>query len=96
MNLDEVFGLRADAPLTAANPFLLLACILTAVVIGWLCVRRWRGTNDFAKSAKLFLPFAIGGAVFFRLLGLPLLFTAGAQLCSFGAMALISNYYFCH
>lgn len=94
MNLDETFGLTADMPLVAMNPLLLLACIAASVLAGWFCVWKYRETYVIDKCIRLFIPFALAGAVLFTLAGVPALFAGGAQLCGFVAMLLISNHYF--
>ena len=96
MNLDTLFGLKAADVLVQTNPLLLGACILAAAAAGWWCAWRWRDTSDFGASTRYYLPAALAGTVLFTLLGVPLLFAAGAQLCGFAAMALISNHYFYH
>ena len=94
MNLDEMFGLEADAPLVATSPLLLLLCVLAAVLAGWVCVVKYRNTYEIEKSIRLYIPFALVGAAVFTLAGIPLLFSVGAQLCGFVALLLISNRYF--
>lgn len=96
MNLDTLFGLRETDVLVQTDPLLLGGCILAALTAGWWCAWRWRNTSDFGKSTRYYLPAALAGAVLFTLLGVPLLFAVGAQLCGFAAMALISNHYFYH
>lgn len=94
MNLDEMFGLEEGALLVSISPLLLLACVATAVLIGWLCVLLYRNTYDIEKSIRLYLPFALAGILVFTFLGLPVLFSIGAQLFGLAMLALISNYYF--
>lgn len=94
MNLDEMFGLDAASPMVSTNPFLLLACVAAAVLAAWLCVLKYRNTYDIEKSIRLYVPFALAGAVIFVLAGLPLLFSVGAQLCGFAALVWISSCYF--
>lgn len=94
MNLDEIFGLDAASPLVSTNPLLLLACVTAAVLAGWLCVLKYRKTYNIEKSIRLYAPFAVAGAAVFTLAGIPLLFSAGAQLCGLVALVWISGYYF--
>lgn len=94
MNLDEVFGLSQEMPLVAMNPILLLSCIGVSILAGWFCVHCYRKTYEIEKSIKLFIPFALSGAVVFTLLGIPAMFAGGAQLGGFAVMLLISNHYF--
>lgn len=96
MSLDEMFDLHPDDPLVMASPLLLGGCVLAAILLGWLCVRRYADTNDIQKSIRLYLPLAAACALMFWLAGLPLLYAAGAQLCGFVVMIWISNYYFYH
>ena len=94
MNLDETFGLTEQMPLVAANPVLLLICILTAVLAGWFCVWKYHKTFEIEKSIRLYIPFALAGAVGYTLAGIPWLFAGGAQLGGFVSLLLNSNYYF--
>ena len=96
MNLDDIFNLHPDDPLVMASPLRLGGCILTAILMGWFCVHRYSDTNDIQKSIRLYLPLALAGGLLFWLLGLPLLYAVGAQLCGFIVMIWISNYYFYH
>ena len=96
MNLDDIFNLHPDDPLVMASPLLLGGCILTAILMGWFCVHRYSDTNDIQKSIRLYLPLALAGGLLFWLLGLPLRYAVGAQLCGFIVMIWISNYYFYH
>lgn len=95
-NLDEIFGLDESNPMVRANTFLLLACLASSILAAWFCVLRYRDTNDIEKSIRLYLPLAAADAVIFSLIGLPVLFAVGTQLCGFVALMLISNYYFRH
>lgn len=94
MNLDEIFGLQESDYMVATDPLLLLACIAAAVLAAWFCVLKYRDTYAVEKSIRLYLPFAAVGAVVFTLVGIPVLFAAGAQLCGLVALLLISNHYF--
>lgn len=94
MNLDELFGLDAASPLVSTDPLLLLACVAAAVLAGWVCVLKYRKTYDIGRSIRMYVPFALAGAVIFALTGLPLLFSIGAQLCGLVALVWISGYYF--
>ena len=96
MSLDEIFHLQPDDPLVMASPLLLGGCILAAILLGWVCVHRYADTNDIQKSVHLYIPLAVACGLVFWLLGLPLLYSIGAQLCGFVVMAWISNYYFYH
>lgn len=94
MNLDEVFGLNESMPLVQTNPLLLFAAIGAACLAAWFCVLRYRNTYEIEKSIRLYIPFAGAGAAAFTMMGVPVLFSAGAQLCGFVALLLISNHYF--
>ena len=94
MNLDEVFGLNPTMPLVQTDPLMLLACVAAACLAAWFCVLRYRNTYEIEKSIRLYIPFAAAGAAAFTLMGIPVLFAAGAQLCGFVALLLISNHYF--
>lgn len=55
------------------------------------------GLRELIRSMYLIpLPVAAALALAFRLLGLPLLYAIGAQLCGLVVLAWISNYYFYH
>lgn len=94
MSLDEVFGLEEGTLLVSISPLLLLACVAIAVLAGWLCVLVYRNTYNIEKSVRLYIPFALAGILLFTVLGLPVLFSIGAQLFGLAMLALISNYYF--
>ena len=94
MNLDEVFGLEESMPLVQTSPLLLFAAIGAACLAAWFCVLKYRDTYEIEKSIRLYIPFAAIGAVAFTVMGVPVLFAAGAQLCGLVALFLISNYYF--
>lgn len=94
MNLDEVFGLTEEMPLVSINPLALFACMAVSLGIGWFCAYRYRNIYDVEKSIRLYIPLAIGAAVLFTVLGIPVLFAVGVQLFGFVAMLLLSNRYF--
>ena len=96
MNLDEVFGLEESNPMVAADTWLLLGSVLAAIAAAWFCAFRYRNTYEIEKSIRLYLPFAGAGLLLFSLLGLPVLFSFGAQLCGFVALIIISNRMFKH
>lgn len=96
MNLDELFGLDETSLMVSTSPLLLLGCVAAAILVGWLCVLKYRKTYDVGKSIRLYVPFALASAGIFTLVGLPLLFSIGAQLCGFVALIWISGYYFKH
>ena len=91
MNLDEIFGLEESNPMVRADTVLLLGCVLAAAAAAWFCAYRYRDTYDIEKSIRLYLPFAAAGIWAFSMMGLPLLFAIGAQLCGFVILLLISN-----
>lgn len=94
--LDEQALQNAPPILLNTDPLLVLAALTAAGLVAWFCVHRYRNTNDFARSVRLYLPAAAGLAVLFWLLGLPFLFSVGAAGCGFVLLMLISNYYFYH
>lgn len=96
MNLDAIFQLEAGDPMVATNPLLLGGCVLAAIALGWLCVHRYANTNDIQKSIRLYIPLAAVNLAVFWLLGVPLLYGVGGQLCGFVVMTWISNHYFYH
>lgn len=94
MNLDVIFGLEAESILVSTSPLLLLGCVVAAVLAGWFCVVKYKDTYDIEKSLRLYVPFALMGAIGFTIAGLPVLFSIGAQLCGLVALAMISSRYF--
>lgn len=86
-----------ESILTSMNPLYLLAGLILVCGIGWYCARRYRNTNDFKKSTRLYLPLMLAAdAVLLFGLDIDILLCAGLDLCGFIAMALRSNYYFYH
>lgn len=94
MNLDEVFGLEENSLLVSLSPLLLLGCAAAAVLTGWLCVLKYRDTYNIEKSIKLYIPFALAEIIVFTILGVPVLFSLGAELFGLAMLVLISNRYF--
>ncbi|HCO29493.1 MAG TPA: hypothetical protein DIT54_08855 [Lachnospiraceae bacterium] len=95
--LEEQIKLNENSILVTTNPFLLLLGIGMICLIGILCARRYRNTNDFAKSIRLYIPMMLGiSLLFFFGFQLDILLVIGIDFCGFIAMALASNYYFYH
>lgn len=86
----------ADSVLVTTNPLLIVAALAAAALAAWLCARAYRNTNDFKKSVRIYVPSGVVLTAAFWLLGLPLLFSAGAALCGFVFLMGFSNHYFYH
>lgn len=83
--------------LATMNPFALLTAGLIICMIGWICARRYRDTNDFYKSVKLFIPFILlVNVTLYTIAQIPIILFVGLDICGFITMALVSNYYFYH
>lgn len=83
--------------LATMNPFALLTAGIIICMIGWICARKYKDTNDFYKSVKLYIPFIILiNAVLFVIVQIPIIILIGLDICGFITMAFVSNYYFYH
>lgn len=83
--------------LAVSNPFMLLAGGGLVCLLSYICARRYRSTNDFAKSVKMFVPLVLVlDLVLLFFLQIDFILTAGLNICGFIVLALISNYYFYH
>ena len=89
--------MNENSILATTNPMFLLGGGIAICILAFICVRKYRNTNDFAKSARLYFPLmAVLDIIFIFLMGLDLILVAGLDICGFIALALISNYYFYH
>ncbi len=81
--------------LAVMDPFCLLLGCFFVCALAWICARKYRNTNDFAKSVQAYLPSVIvldlGMAL---VLDIDLLLCLGLDIAGFVVMALISNHYF--
>lgn len=83
--------------LAVTNPLSLLAGGGLICLLAYVCARKYRNTNDFGKSVRLFVPLALILDVFLLMFaGIDFVLTAGLSICGFIVLALISNYYFYH
>lgn len=83
--------------LAAMNPFALLGTAIIICMIGWFCANRYRNTNDFAKSVKLFIPFIVlVNIILYSIANIPVILFLGVDICGFITMSIVSNYYFYH
>lgn len=88
-------GMNENSLLARTDPVLLMISAAALCVLGYLCARRYRNTNDFAKSTKLYLPFmAAADCIIVWGWELDLLLLIGIDICGFIVMALVSNHYF--
>lgn len=89
--------INENSILVTMNPFYLLAGGSMVCILAWICARCYRNTNDFKKSAQLYLPCAaILDIVLLFLFSIDILLCIGLTICGFVVLALISNYYFYH
>lgn len=88
MQIDE------SSLMVSMNPLVLLAGLAAACAIAFFCARKYRNTNDFAKSVKLYIPLMLAADVVFFILGIPVIVLLGIDLAGFVVMAQISNHYF--
>lgn len=83
--------------LARMNPFCLLGAALLICAAAWFCAWRYRNTNDFKKSLRLFFPAAVAlNCIFIIILQIDAVLAAGLDLCGIAVLALISNHYFYH
>lgn len=83
--------------LAVTNPLSLLAGGGLMCLLAYICARKYRNTNDFGKSVRLFVPLALILDVFLLIFaGIDIVLTAGLSICGFIVLALVSNYYFYH
>lgn len=83
-----------ESILSTMNPLLLLVGVALVVAAGYFCAWKFRNTNDFAKSTRLYIPIIIAIDIILVLIGLPVIIILGLDICGFVAMALRSNHYF--
>lgn len=76
------------------NPAVLAGCLAAVFLIGYFCARRYKNTNDFMKSTKLYAVIILFALVVFFLLEVPVILCIGYALFGFVMMALFSNHYF--
>lgn len=90
-------SVNENSVLAVMNPFVLLLGGAAVCLLGFFCARRYRNTNDFGKSAKLFFPcMLILDAALVLFLNINVILTIGLNVCGFVTMALVSNHYFYH
>lgn len=78
----------------AMDPLLLVGGLAAVCLIAYLCAGKYRDTNDFLKSVRLYAVVIVPVFVAFLLLGIPVLLGMGYVICGFVVMALISNHFF--
>lgn len=81
--------------LAVMNPFcLLLGCVIVCA-LAWFCAKKYRNTNDFGKSVKVYLPAVIVlDFVMALALDIDLMLCFGLDIFGVVVLALISNHYF--
>ena len=90
-------GMTENSLLAMTDPVLLVISAAAICFLGYFCARRFKNTNDFAKSVRLYLPLmAVADCIIVWGWNLYILLLAGIDICGFIVMALASNYYFYH
>lgn len=89
------YAVNENSLLAVMNPFcLLLGGVLVCLLAGY-CARRYKNTNDFKKSVRLYVPSVIVlDLILVFVLEIDVLLCMGLDLCGFVVLALISNHYF--
>lgn len=82
--------------MASVNPLIIILALFVYIFTAFLCARRYSGTNDFAKSLRLYIPAMLIGDVVFLRWGLPIILLLGIDIVGFIALALVSNHYFYH
>lgn len=80
--------------LAEMNPQVLLCGILLIGITAFFCARKYRNTNDFKKSSKLYAVLMIPIFLVLLWIGLGIVLSAGVIIFGFIVMALVSNHYF--
>lgn len=88
--------INENSLLAVMNPATLLAGLAVLGAIAYFCARRYRNTNDFAKSVRMYLPLMLAADVVFYILEIPVILLLGIDVAGFVIMALVSNHYFYH
>ena len=87
--------INEESLFAVVNPIALFVMLVSMCVIGIYCARKYRNTNDFAKSTKLYLPLAILMVMGMTLLWhIPFILAVGIGMCGFFALSIASNHYF--
>lgn len=91
MNINE------ESVFAVMNPLSLLAGAAAVCLLAWFCARKYRDTNDFKKSVRLYVPCAVVlGLLLMFVLQIDVILCIGLGICGFVVLALISNHYFYH
>jgi len=88
MNLDE------NSLLATINPLTLCGAVAVVLVIGYFCAWRYKNTNDFAKSVRLYIPLIIIADIIMIMMGILIMIVLALDIMGFVAMALFSNHFF--
>lgn len=81
--------------LAVMNPFCLLAGCALVALLAWYCAHKYKNTNDFKKSVRLYVPSVIVLDLILALvLDIDVLLCIGMDVFGFVVLALISNHYF--
>ena len=87
--------INENSLLAVVNPFFLLLGGVLVCVLAWICARRYRNTNDFAKSVRGYLPSVVVlDFIMALVMEIDLLLCLGLDILGFVVMALVSNHYF--
>ena len=87
--------MNEESLFAAINPMTLFIMLIIMCVIGICCARKYRNTNDFYKSTKLYIPLALLAVIGMTLiLHIPLVLSIGIGICGFCTALITSNHYF--
>lgn len=88
MELDE------NSLLATMNPLILLGAVAAVLVIGYFCAWKYKNTNDFAQSVRLYFPLIIIADIIMIMTGIPIIILLALDIMGFVVMALFSNHFF--
>lgn len=85
-----------DSLLLQISPVLLLCGAIVICLWAFFAVWKYRGTNDFSKSCKLYFIGAVPYIAVFTLLKLPVFLCLLCVAAGFVVLSAVSNHYFYH
>lgn len=92
--MESKMTVSENSLLATMNPILLLIGLALVITAGCFCAWKFRDTNDFAKSTRLYIAIVIIVNIILIIIKLPIIIILGLDICGFIAMALRSNHYF--
>ena len=82
-------GMTENSLLAMTDPVLLVISAAAICFLGYFCARRFKNTNDFAKSVKLYLPLmAVADCIIVWGWNLDILLLAGIDTVSYTHLTL--------